>query len=59
MDRSLESKVVRSARNSDSLRITIPQVIAQTLQLRPGDSVNWSINAQTESIEVRKSGRRS
>ncbi|HZY71178.1 MAG TPA: AbrB/MazE/SpoVT family DNA-binding domain-containing protein [Thermoplasmata archaeon] len=58
MDKSLESKVVRSARNSDSLRITIPQVVAQTLDLKPGDTLNWSISGPSDAIQVSKSTRR-
>jgi hypothetical protein len=38
------SRAVRASRHSASLRTTIPQVIAELLSLRSGDSLLWSID---------------
>jgi len=38
------SRLVRATRGSDSLRTTVPQVIAVVLELRAGDALVWSID---------------
>ena len=45
-------------RESKSLRVTIPAVIAHISALKPGDRLRWSIDLQSGRIEVRKEPKR-
>lgn len=54
MARGFDSATVRAAKNSSSLRVTIPQVIVTMLGLRPGDSISWEIDPLTQRISVAK-----
>jgi hypothetical protein len=42
---TFRSRLIRATRNSASLRTTVPQVVAELLELRSGDSIIWSIDA--------------
>ena len=42
---SFVSRVSRATKQSDSLRVTIPQVVASMLHLRPGDELLWELEA--------------
>ena len=44
--------VVRATRRSTSLRVTIPQVIASTLELQPGDPVRWILDPQDHTARI-------
>lgn len=48
------SRVVRVTRGSESLRVTIPQVVASTMGLRPGDQVAWSLESSSPVVRVRR-----
>jgi hypothetical protein len=51
------SRAVRATRGSASLRVTIPQVVASTLGLHPGDDVNWIVEARTGVIRIERLDR--
>lgn len=51
------SRAVRATRGSASLRVTIPQVVASTLGLRPGDDVNWIVDPRTGAIRIERLSR--
>ncbi|MCI4330373.1 MAG: AbrB/MazE/SpoVT family DNA-binding domain-containing protein [Thermoplasmata archaeon] len=46
------SRAVRASRGSDSLRVTIPQVIAASLGLCAGDEVRWYLDPHSGAIRV-------
>jgi antitoxin component of MazEF toxin-antitoxin module len=46
------SRAVRATRESTSLRVTIPQVVAATLGLRPGDDVVWIVDPISDQVRV-------
>ena len=46
------SRAVRATKDSASLRVTIPQVIATTLGLRPGDDVLWIVDPVDGAVRV-------
>ena len=48
------TRVVRVTRGSDSLRVTIPQVVASTMGLHPGDQVAWSLEPSSPVVRVRR-----
>jgi antitoxin component of MazEF toxin-antitoxin module len=49
------SRAVRATRGSSSLRVTIPQVVASTLGLQPGDAVEWTLDPLTGQVRVARS----
>ena len=48
------SRTVQAARGSGSLRVTIPQVIAATLELKPGDELEWRLEPDRPVVHVAK-----
>jgi hypothetical protein len=46
------SRAVRATRESTSLRVTIPQVVAATLGIRPGDDLVWVVHPFTDQVTV-------
>jgi hypothetical protein len=46
------SRAVRATRGSNSLRVTIPQVVAATLGLRAGDELLWHIDRGSGDVHV-------
>jgi hypothetical protein len=46
------SRAVRATRESASLRVTIPQVVASTLGLRPGDDLVWIVDPLNDQVHV-------
>ncbi|MCI4328020.1 MAG: AbrB/MazE/SpoVT family DNA-binding domain-containing protein [Thermoplasmata archaeon] len=53
------SRAVKAARGSASLRVTIPQVVASTLGLQPGDELRWYLDPHSGSVRVESGSRRS
>ena len=51
------TRAVRATRRSTSLRVTIPQVIAVTLHLKPGDPVSWVLDQSNGSVRIERLGR--
>jgi hypothetical protein len=51
------SRAVQVTRGSASLRVTIPQVVAEILALRPGDELVWVVDPELPSVQVSKRGR--
>ena len=49
---SFSSRVVLAAKGTNSLRVTIPQVVASTLGLRPGDELLWVIDPSSGMVRV-------
>jgi antitoxin component of MazEF toxin-antitoxin module len=47
---SMESKVFQVRPNSKSLRGTIPQSVVDSLKLKHGDRIKWSLEAQNDKI---------
>jgi bifunctional DNA-binding transcriptional regulator/antitoxin component of YhaV-PrlF toxin-antitoxin module len=52
MTRALESQAVRSSKASDSVRTTVPSVVATILGLEPGDTLIWEIEPGSGRINV-------
>ncbi|MCI4321416.1 MAG: AbrB/MazE/SpoVT family DNA-binding domain-containing protein [Thermoplasmata archaeon] len=52
------SHAVKAARRSESLRVTIPQVVATTLGLHAGDELRWFLEPQSGSVRVEARARR-
>ncbi len=49
-----ETKLVNAKTKSDSLRATVPSYIVQTLQLSPGDFLEWNYSlGQKDTIIVK------
>jgi len=46
------SRAVRATKGSTSLRVTIPQVVASTLGLRPGDTLLWVVDPHSGQVRV-------
>ncbi|HEV2317026.1 MAG TPA: AbrB/MazE/SpoVT family DNA-binding domain-containing protein [Thermoplasmata archaeon] len=46
--------MVKATRGSASLRVTIPQVVAWTLGLKPGDELSWVVDTATGSVRVER-----
>jgi hypothetical protein len=46
------SRAVRATRESASLRVTIPQVVAATLGLRAGDDLVWILDPISDQVRV-------
>jgi|GEM_PF-3109937 len=46
------TRAVRAARGSASLRVTVPQVIAELLGLGPGDEVRWVVDPRSGAVRV-------
>ena len=42
----MKTKISRNTPNSPSLRTTIPLALAEILELKPGDSVKWSLETR-------------
>ena len=51
------SRAVRATKDSSSLRVTIPQVIATTLGIRPGDDVVWIVDPNDGRVRVEAARR--
>jgi bifunctional DNA-binding transcriptional regulator/antitoxin component of YhaV-PrlF toxin-antitoxin module len=51
------TRAVRATKDSSSLRVTIPQVIAATLGIRPGDDVVWIVDPDDGRVRVIASHR--
>ncbi|MCI4318008.1 MAG: AbrB/MazE/SpoVT family DNA-binding domain-containing protein [Thermoplasmata archaeon] len=51
------TRAVRATRRSTSLRVTIPQVIASTLHLKPGDPVSWVLDSGDGSVRIERLAR--
>ena len=49
--------VVRATRRSTSLRVTIPQVVASTLELQPGDPVRWILDPHDHTARLARAPR--
>ena len=47
------SRAVRATKDSSSLRVTVPQVIASTLGLRAGDDLIWIVEPVSGDVHVR------
>ncbi len=58
-----ESSVLRNLAASNSVRTTIPQLIAAQLRAAPGTTLVWSFDSESDSATVRlkpaSSGRKS
>jgi hypothetical protein len=52
------SRLVRATRYSASLRTTVPQVVAELLELGPGDSLVWSVDPGGTQVRVVRGPRR-
>ncbi|MCI4345302.1 MAG: hypothetical protein L3K07_00885 [Thermoplasmata archaeon] len=50
------TRVVRATKGSGSLRATIPQVVAATLGLRPGDWLSWIPDPVSGEVRVERVG---
>jgi bifunctional DNA-binding transcriptional regulator/antitoxin component of YhaV-PrlF toxin-antitoxin module len=50
----LKSKTSIARPNSKSLRATIPEGIAEFLELKPGDTIEWTMNHDERTAKVRK-----
>jgi Antidote-toxin recognition MazE, bacterial antitoxin len=46
------SRAIRATRESSSLRVTIPQVVAATLGLRAGDDLIWVVDPLSDRVHV-------
>jgi Antidote-toxin recognition MazE, bacterial antitoxin len=46
------TRAVRAARGSASLRVTVPQVIAELLDLGPGDEVRWVVDPRSGAVRI-------
>jgi len=46
------SRAVQATKGSASIRVTVPQVVASTLGLHPGDEVVWIVDPQTGAVRV-------
>jgi len=46
------SRAVRATKGSSSLRVTVPQVVASTLGLGPGDELLWLVDPSSSSVRV-------
>lgn len=55
---SYESSVLRNLADSNSVRTTIPQVIAVLLGAAPGSVLVWSFDPVGKSVSVRVKGGR-
>jgi len=53
------SRAVRAGRSSEAVRVTIPQVVASTLGLHPGDEVRWYVDPLSGSVRVEGRSKRS
>jgi bifunctional DNA-binding transcriptional regulator/antitoxin component of YhaV-PrlF toxin-antitoxin module len=51
------SRAVRATKDSVSIRVTIPQVVATTLGLRAGDDLLWIVDPLSGVIRVEASKR--
>ncbi len=52
---TFRSRLTRATRYSASLRTTVPQVIAELLELHSGDSLVWTVDASGTRIGVSRS----
>jgi antitoxin component of MazEF toxin-antitoxin module len=52
------TRAVRATKGSASLRVTIPQVVASTLGLQPGDDLFWIVDPQSGIVRVQAATRR-
>lgn len=48
------TRVVLSGKSSESLRVTVPQVVAATLGLHAGDGLSWVVDDATGSVRVER-----
>ena len=48
----VKSKVIQQNPNSKSLRTTIPSEIVGLLELRKGNKLLWSVNAENNDIVI-------
>jgi len=46
MDGNVKTKVRLNTPDSPSLRTTIPLAFAETLRLKPGDTIEWSLETK-------------
>ncbi|HKV90519.1 MAG TPA: AbrB/MazE/SpoVT family DNA-binding domain-containing protein [Thermoplasmata archaeon] len=46
------SRAVQTTKDSGSLRVTVPQVVAETLGLRPGDELAWIVDPNSGVVRV-------
>lgn len=51
------TRAVRATKGSASLRVTIPQVVASTLGLRPGDELFWILDPNSGTVRVQAAAR--
>jgi hypothetical protein len=51
------SQLVRATRRSSSLRTTVPQVIAELLDLQPGDAIVWTIDPAGDHARIGRAPR--
>jgi len=51
----LKSKTSIARPKSKSLRATVPEGIAEFLQLQPGDTIEWTMNPEERTATVKKS----
>ena len=48
------SRAVQATKESSSLRVTIPQVVATTLGLHPGDELLWFVDPTSGVVRVER-----
>lgn len=48
------SRAVQATKESSSLRVTIPQVVATTLGLHPGDELLWFVDPVSGVVRVER-----
>lgn len=56
MARVFESKAVRSVKQSESIRTTVPEAISALLGLEIGDSILWEVEPGSGRISVSRKG---
>jgi bifunctional DNA-binding transcriptional regulator/antitoxin component of YhaV-PrlF toxin-antitoxin module len=54
MPRSYEAKVQRVVSRSESLRVTVPQVIVALLDLKDGDTLAFTVEPGSGKVSVTK-----
>ena len=50
-------KTAPSLPNARGLRASIPRIIVEALDLRPGDALHWSLDLSTAKLTVTKTER--
>lgn len=47
-----KTKISRGASNTNSVRTTLPATIAQTLEVKAGDRIEWIVESINDEIKV-------